>query len=205
MDVPLERSETTTLYVFSKAHRWELRPDHCIRRWCIAITQSVLFERLVLVVIIANCCLMAWDAPGARSAGQSELIDRLDLYFLYIFTFETLLRLVAHGPHCSPGGFFALPWVRFEGAIVAIAWLPLILIELGMPASEEISRIARSFRALRVLLIFDNLPSMKALVEAAFWSIPSLGSVSGVCLFIIGVMAVKTATAVAVYGSRYGC
>lgn len=189
------------------------RPDAKRRPCLVSIVESRPAEIMVNCVILANCLTMAWDAPVGIPPEERVLILRLDFAFLWVYTIESALRIVGYGPQHffrdrwlvrAARGSFAALWrpkcprcqipVRmharaqtFELLIVLISWLPIFL---AVP--EQAAWIARSMRSLRVLLLFDSVPGMKALVASALWAIPSLGSVSGVCFFIIGALALRS-------------
>ena len=161
-----------------------LNTDRQPRKLAIQIVESRPFEFIVPTTIVANCVTMAIDAPVGVPPPIKDMLAQANFLFLCLFTCEAVTRLVAHGAHSGRGGYFRSPWLVFEGAIVLVSWVPSVL----PSGNSAISTFARSFRALRVMLIFKSVPGMKELVTAALFAIPSMGHVGAVCAFALIVM-----------------
>ena len=130
---------------------WGLRADEEPRRTCLRLLDSPTVDLLVVGVILANCVLMALDVPTGVSPEFGAFIEWANNFFLGFYTLELLVRVVALGLHCEPGGFLSNPFNIFEGSIVLISWIVLLA-----PSGQEqnlVRSITRSFRSLRVLLL----------------------------------------------------
>jgi hypothetical protein len=168
---------------------WGLRADEEPRRTCLRLLDSPTVDLLVVGVILANCVLMALDVPTGVSPEFGAFIEWANNFFLGFYTLELLVRVVALGLHCEPGGFLSNPFNIFEGSIVLISWIVLLA-----PSGQEqnlVRSITRSFRSLRVLLLLGNIPGMPALVDAALTAIPAVWNVSGLCVVVVIIAAVS--------------
>ena len=168
---------------------WGLRADEEPRRTCLRLLDSPTVDLLVVGVILANCVLMALDVPTGVSPEFGAFIEWANNFFLGFYTLELLVRVVALGLHCEPGGFLSNPFNIFEGSIVLISWIVLLA-----PSGQEqnlVRSITRSFRSLRVLLLLGNIPGMPALVDAALTAIPAVWNVSGLCVAVVIIAAVS--------------
>ena len=62
------------------------------RKQAIELLEQPLFNPFILVTILANCAVMAWQSPlEPPGTWKSELVDQLDGAFLAIFTAEMLM------------------------------------------------------------------------------------------------------------------
>ena len=168
---------------------WGLRADEEPRRTCLRLLDSPTVDLLVVGVILANCVLMALDVPTGVTPEFGAFIEWANIFFLGFYTLELLVRVVALGLHCEPGGFLSNPFNIFEGSIVLISWIVLLA-----PSGQEqnlVRSITRSFRSLRVLLLLGNIPGMPALVDAALKAIPAVWNVSGLCVAVVIFAAVS--------------
>ena len=168
---------------------WGLRADEEPRRTCLRLLDSPTVDLLVVGVILANCVLMALDVPTGVSPEFGAFVEWANNFFLGFYTLELLVRVVAQGLHCEPGGFLSNPFNIFEGSIVLISWIVLLA-----PSGQEqnlVRSITRSFRSLRVLLLLGNIPGMPALVDAALKAIPAVWNVSGLCVAVVIFAAVS--------------
>jgi hypothetical protein len=99
------------------------RVYHLPRRWAIVVVESHVFETLALCTILANCVTMAADYPiDKEGTPKEELIDKINLVFLGLYTVEMVIKLAAFGVHCGNTGYWHNPWAVFEGAIVFVSW-----------------------------------------------------------------------------------
>lgn len=166
-------------------YAWGLTPEQEPRRTCLWLIENETFDRFVLLVILANCVLMALDVPTGVSPSLGIFIAEANIFFLGFYTVELLIRVVAVGLHSRPGGFFTDSFAVFEGLIVLVSWLAQLI-----PGEAGARSIARSFRALRVLLVLNDIPGMQQLVKAALQVLPSVSNVSGLCFGILLIMGV---------------
>lgn len=68
------------------------------RQWCYSIVVNIWFDRVVMVMILANCGFMLIDKPVlARGTLRYKLVHYSDMAFSVLFGTEALLKIVAFG------------------------------------------------------------------------------------------------------------
>ena len=158
-----------------------LPPDQHPRRAVIDLLESSLCEGVVLLIILANCVTLAMDSPSGIDPATEATLELLNRYFLYVYTCEAFLKMVALGTHCGAGSYLRDGWALFELFIVLVSWAPLLFDLSG----GKLSSVVRAFRALRVLLALTHIPGMLCLLTAATSCLPALGSVLGLCALLV--------------------
>jgi voltage-gated sodium channel len=96
------------------------------------------FEHAVTAVILANSVVMLW---GLLDHSREELLENVDLAFLWFFASELAVRLWR-----ARLGFFHSPWSCFDAAIIVLALLPVLG---GGIAVLRMARLARASHLLR--------------------------------------------------------
>jgi hypothetical protein len=165
---------------------WGLAVHQEPRRTCLWLVDSPAINNLVLVVILANCVLMAMDVPTGVSPELGIFMERANHFFLGFYTLELLARVVALGLHCEPGGFFSDPFTVFEGSIVVVSWIVLLV----PTDTHAVRSMMRCFRSLRMLFVLKEIPGMSELFNTARQCIPSVGNVAGLAFGILLIMGV---------------
>uniref|UniRef100_A0A3Q0QSQ9 Ion transport domain-containing protein n=1 Tax=Amphilophus citrinellus TaxID=61819 RepID=A0A3Q0QSQ9_AMPCI len=94
-------SATSALYIFS--------PFHPIRR--LAIRILVLF---IMCTILTNCCFMAMSEPAYWA-------KYLEYTFTGIYTFESLIKILARGFCVGPFTFLRDPWNWLDFSVIVMA------------------------------------------------------------------------------------
>ena len=88
-----------------------LSSTHCIRRAAAVVVSHPAFEAGVLCAIVANCVLLAMDAPGVRNDSTLRaVLDSSDAAFAGLFVLEAALKLVAWGAWGC--GAWCVYWAR---------------------------------------------------------------------------------------------
>ena len=74
-----------------------LLPGNAPRSWAIVMVESKVFDPFILIVIFANCVSMAWASPlDPPNTPKQDVLDVLEVTFLYIFTCEMLIKMLAY-------------------------------------------------------------------------------------------------------------
>ena len=92
-----------------------------VREFVIKIVTNPWFDRLILFFILANSVTLALDDP----LNPRSWISNLDYFFLSIFSFEMVLKIIAMGFIMRPYIYLRDPW-----NIVSFQFLILILVGL---------------------------------------------------------------------------
>ena len=139
------------------------------------LVSTALFDRFIMVVILLNAVTLGLETSPAVMARWGSTLYALDSLFLWIFTIELAMRLVAFGRD-----FPRDPWRIFDFVIVAIAW---------MPAGAAFS-VLRALRILRVLRLLGMVPSLRRVIGGLLAAIPGMGSIMGLLALVFYVFSV---------------
>uniref|UniRef100_A0A672GAT1 Sodium channel protein n=1 Tax=Salarias fasciatus TaxID=181472 RepID=A0A672GAT1_SALFA len=162
-------SATSALYIFS--------PFHPIRRVAIKILvhsypPSVLF---IMCTILTNCCFMAMSEPAYWA-------KYLEYTFTGIYTFESLIKILARGFCVGPFTFLRDPWNWLDFSVIVMAYVTEF-VDLG-----NVSAL-RTFRVLRALKTISVIPGLKTIVGALIQSVKKLADVMILTVFCLSVFA----------------
>ena len=103
----------------------------------------------------------------------------LEWVYLYIFTFELTMKIIAYGFIGHKHSYLRDAWCQLDFVVVTLAWLPIIFPE----AFGNMSAI-RSVRALRPLRALKRVPGMPVLIGSILKSMPALGNVAALSAFL---------------------
>ena len=143
------------------------------------------FDPIVLTAILLNCGTMAWESPlDEPGTMKSAIVGAAEWIFLFIFTFEMFTKILAYGFAMHKGSYLRDPWCQLDFVVVTMAWLPILYPALGNYS------VLRAFRALRPLRALKRLPGMPVLVQWILDVMPKMGSVFGLCSFMILVFGI---------------
>ncbi|KAH9426448.1 hypothetical protein DERP_011017, partial [Dermatophagoides pteronyssinus] len=160
-------SATKSLFILS--------PFHPIRRVAIYMLVHPLFSFLVIVTILINCILMTLP--------PEESIERTEIIFTTIYTFESCLKVAARGFILSRFTYLRDPWNWLDFAVIMLAYLTMGATDLG-----NLSAV-RTFRVLRALKTVAIIPGMKTIVGAVIESVKNLKDVVILLCFSLSVFA----------------
>uniref|UniRef100_H3CMI3 Sodium channel, voltage gated, type V-like, alpha b n=1 Tax=Tetraodon nigroviridis TaxID=99883 RepID=H3CMI3_TETNG len=162
-------SATSALYVFS--------PFHPVRRIAIKILvhSYTLFSLFIMCTILTNCCFMAMSEPA-------NWAKYLEYTFTGIYTFESLIKILARGFCVGPFTFLRDPWNWLDFSVIVMAYVTEF-VDLG-----NVSAL-RTFRVLRALKTISVIPGLKTIVGALIQSVKKLADVMILTVFCLSVFA----------------
>uniref|UniRef100_UPI003AB0C4ED sodium channel protein type 5 subunit alpha-like n=1 Tax=Centroberyx gerrardi TaxID=166262 RepID=UPI003AB0C4ED len=160
-------SATSALYVFS--------PFHLVRRISIKILVHSLFSLFIMCTILTNCCFMAMSEPAYWA-------KYLEYTFTGIYTFESLIKILARGFCVGPFTFLRDPWNWLDFSVIVMAYVTEF-VDLG-----NVSAL-RTFRVLRALKTISVIPGLKTIVGALIQSVKKLADVMILTVFCLSVFA----------------
>ena len=159
-----------------------LRPGSEPRRSAIFLVEARWFDPLIMATILLNCFTMAWESPlDPEGTWKAQLIDTCEMVFLGAFTVELLAKVLAYGF----GRYICNSWCQFDFVCVTLAWAPILFGDFGVQTS-----VLRAVRALRPLRILKRVPGMPGLIQAILSTVPKLGNVIMLMLFVSVVFAI---------------
>jgi hypothetical protein len=155
------------------------------RLFIFAIVESVIFDRAVLFVIMLNSVFIAAHDYWDLDAPQNKVEERLDVIFLILFALECLLKILAVGM-LGTNGYLRDTWNWLDFIVVVtgiIDWAAQNLIGLEL-------NFLRVFRVMRPLRSLTVLHEMKVIMNTVLLSIPRLGNVALMGLFLMTIFGV---------------
>ncbi|XP_033022305.1 sodium channel protein type 1 subunit alpha isoform X3 [Lacerta agilis] len=160
-------SATPALYI--------LTPFNPIRKISIKILVHSLFSMLIMCTILTNCVFMTLSNPP-------EWTKNVEYTFTGIYTFESLVKILARG-FCIDGfTFLRDPWNWLDFTVITFAYVTEF-VDLG-----NVSAL-RTFRVLRALKTISVIPGLKTIVGALIQSVKKLSDVMILTVFCLSVFA----------------
>ncbi|XP_072364238.1 sodium channel protein type 1 subunit alpha-like isoform X2 [Scyliorhinus torazame] len=129
----------------------------------------------IMCTILTNCVFMTMNEPAPWT-------KNVEYTFTGIYTFESLIKILARG-FCIDGfTFLRDPWNWLDFSVVLMAYITEF-IQLG-----NVSAL-RTFRVLRALKTISVIPGLKTIVGALIQSVRKLADVMILTVFCLSVFA----------------
>uniref|UniRef100_A0A452IJ43 Sodium channel protein n=1 Tax=Gopherus agassizii TaxID=38772 RepID=A0A452IJ43_9SAUR len=130
---------------------------------------------LIMCTILTNCVFMTMDKPP-------DWAKNVEYTFTGIYTFESLIKILARGFCIGHFTFLRDPWNWLDFTVIAFAYLTEF-VDLG-----NVSAL-RTFRVLRALKTISVIPGLKTIVGALIQSVKKLSDVMILTVFCLSVFA----------------
>ncbi|XP_010857251.1 PREDICTED: sodium channel protein type 2 subunit alpha isoform X2 [Bison bison bison] len=160
-------SATPALYI--------LTPFNPIRKLAIKILVHSLFNVLIMCTILTNCVFMTMSNPP-------DWTKNVEYTFTGIYTFESLIKILARGFCLEDFTFLRDPWNWLDFTVITFAYVTEF-VDLG-----NVSAL-RTFRVLRALKTISVIPGLKTIVGALIQSVKKLSDVMILTVFCLSVFA----------------
>ncbi|XP_061852662.1 sodium channel protein type 5 subunit alpha isoform X3 [Colius striatus] len=160
-------SATPALYILS--------PFHPIRRTAIKILVHSLFSMFIMCTILTNCVFMAQSETPSWN-------KYVEYTFTGIYTFESLIKILARGFCMTEFTFLRDPWNWLDFSVIVMAYITEF-VDLG-----NVSAL-RTFRVLRALKTISVISGLKTIVGALIQSVKKLADVMILTVFCLSVFA----------------
>ncbi|XP_078084353.1 sodium channel, voltage-gated, type I-like, alpha isoform X4 [Mustelus asterias] len=160
-------SATPALYILS--------PFNPLRKLAIKILVHSLFSMLIMCTIMTNCVFMTMDSPP-------DWTKNVEYTFTGIYTFESLVKILARGFCIDHFTFLRDPWNWLDFSVILMAYVTEF-VDLG-----NVSAL-RTFRVLRALKTISVIPGLKTIVGALIQSVKKLSDVMILTVFCLSVFA----------------
>uniref|UniRef100_A0A0G4I592 Ion transport domain-containing protein n=1 Tax=Chromera velia CCMP2878 TaxID=1169474 RepID=A0A0G4I592_9ALVE len=121
---------------------------------------------------------MALNEPFAPQS-RKKVLEEMDNAFLYCFTVEAVVKILAMGFVIERNSYLRDPWNQLDFTVVCLDWLSFFL-----QGSYNFS-ILRSIRILRPLRTINRFPGMRVIVKSLLDSLPLLADAFILFLFIV--------------------
>uniref|UniRef100_A0A8C1RMR6 Sodium channel protein n=1 Tax=Cyprinus carpio TaxID=7962 RepID=A0A8C1RMR6_CYPCA len=166
-------SATSALYIFSPFHPGKM--DNVLIFLLLSLTGCTLFSLFIMFTILTNCCFMAMSEPA-------QWAKYVEYTFTGIYTFESLIKILARGFCIGPFTFLRDPWNWLDFSVIVMAYVTEF-VDLG-----NVSAL-RTFRVLRALKTISVIPGLKTIVGALIQSVKKLADVMILTVFCLSVFA----------------
>uniref|UniRef100_A0A452TFU0 Sodium channel protein n=1 Tax=Ursus maritimus TaxID=29073 RepID=A0A452TFU0_URSMA len=160
-------SATNALYVLS--------PFHPVRRAAVKILVHSYPFMLIMCTILTNCVFMAQHEPPPWT-------KYVEYTFTAIYTFESLVKILARGFCLHAFTFLRDPWNWLDFSVIVMAYTTEF-VDLG-----NVSAL-RTFRVLRALKTISVISGLKTIVGALIQSVKKLADVMVLTVFCLSVFA----------------
>lgn len=146
------------------------------------------FDRFIMLLIVANCVLLALDDPDEDPNGDLiKFIDEVDTWFTVAFTVEMLLKVLGYGFVEFEDSYIRTPWNWLDFFIVVTSLLNLFAQSVNFSG-------LRTFRVVRPLRTVSKLKGLRVLVSSFLQSVPQLANtmvVLGFYFIVFGIIGMQ--------------
>ncbi|NXG22757.1 SCN5A protein, partial [Grallaria varia] len=180
--IVLNKKKTIFRFTATRA-LWILSPFHPIRRIAIKILVHSLFTLFIMCTIITNCVFMALtESSKTSSSPSSNILKYVEFTFTGIYTFESLIKILARGFCLNEFTFLRDPWNWLDFSVIVMAYV-------GAFSDMGSVSVLRTFRVLRALKTISVVPGLKIIVGALIQSVKKLANVMILTVFCLSVFA----------------
>uniref|UniRef100_A0A8C2UCB8 Sodium channel protein n=1 Tax=Coturnix japonica TaxID=93934 RepID=A0A8C2UCB8_COTJA len=130
---------------------------------------------LIMCTILTNCVFMTMSNPP-------DWTKNVEYTFTGIYTFESLIKILARGFCLEDFTFLRDPWNWLDFSVIVMAYVTEF-VDLG-----NVSAL-RTFRVLRALKTISVIPGLKTIVGALIQSVKKLSDVMILTVFCLSVFA----------------
>ncbi|OUC43122.1 transporter, cation channel family protein [Trichinella nativa] len=141
-------------------------------------------------MICANCLALAIYQPysGLDSDFRNTILEMLEYVFIFVFTIECLLKIVAYGFVMHPGAYLRNAWNILDFVIIVVGNCSTALSWANLPNVDV--KALRAFRVLRPLRLVSGVPSLQIVLNSVLQAMVPLFHVALLVLFVIIIYAI---------------
>jgi len=180
----LPKEGPTSLFIF--------REGNIIRKYAKFIAESKAFEYFILLTILFNCIVLAFDAPLPENdkSSMNEVAEKIEYYFLAIFLFELVVKIIAMGFVLHPKSYLRSGWNFVDFVVVITGLVILILGHSGSGTASINIKSLRAVRVLRPLKLISGIPSLQVVMTSIVRAMFPLMQVLFLVVFVIIIFAI---------------
>jgi hypothetical protein len=164
-----------------------------VRLFSLWIVEQPAFDNFILILIIVNSFLLAGEDQRDPQYFINVFANELDVYLTIIFTCECILKVIAFGFIRGPNAYLVDYWNWIDFTVVVTGLMMYLVPEqllvqfLGAGFTLDFLRVFRVMRPLRALTV---VPEMKKIVNTVLLSIPRLGNVGLMAMFLMTIFGI---------------
>ena len=158
------------------------------RRICAKFVFSHPFIILVMVCVVCNSVILALQDPGlANNTALQTSLNIADRAFLFIFTMEMLLKIVAQGFILHPKAYLRKGWNVLDFFVVAAG-----IIDFAISPGIEGNGLSaiRVVRVLRPLRTVSKIPALRKVLSKLISSLPQMRDVFVLLIFGCSILSI---------------
>ncbi|KAE8623232.1 hypothetical protein XENTR_v10005548 [Xenopus tropicalis] len=169
------------------------------RKSCINIVEWKPFEMIILLTIFANCIALAIYLPMPEDDTNSvnTILEKIEYIFLFIFTIEAALKIVAYGFILHSDAYLRNCWNILDFTIVSVGLFTIVLEQINKvqgvtaPGGTGFNvKALRAFRVLRPLRLVSGVPSLQVVLNSIIKAMVPLLHIALLVLFMIIIYAI---------------
>uniref|UniRef100_A0A3B4V6V8 Sodium channel protein n=1 Tax=Seriola dumerili TaxID=41447 RepID=A0A3B4V6V8_SERDU len=161
----------------------DLDPYYCNQKTFIVLNKRKVIFRfnaapafvVIMCTILTNCVFMTLTRPP-------DWTKNVEYTFTAIYTFESLVKILARGFCIGKFTFLRDPWNWLDFCVIVMAYVTEF-VNLGNLSALRTFRVLRAFKAISVI------PGLKTIVGALFQSVKKLSDVMILTVFCLSVFA----------------
>jgi len=161
-----------------------------LRKHCIAFVEWKPFDFFILFTIMGNCvCLACYTPfPGQDSNETNAILEKVEYVFLFIFTAECVMKIVAQGFFQHQNAYLRNAWNILDFTIVMIGVVSTILSTMKIDKFDV--KALRAFRVLRPLRLVSGVPSLQVVLNSIIMAMIPLLHIALLVIFVILIYAI---------------
>ncbi|XP_053562889.1 voltage-dependent L-type calcium channel subunit alpha-1S isoform X2 [Bombina bombina] len=169
------------------------------RKSCINIVEWKPFEIIILLTIFANCLALAiyLPMPEDDTNTSNAILEKIEYIFLFIFTIESCLKIVAYGFILHTDAYLRNGWNILDFTIVSVGVFTVLLEHINKAHGPDGGKgtgfnvkALRAFRVLRPLRLVSGVPSLQVVLNSIIKAMLPLLHIALLVLFMIIIYAI---------------
>ena len=152
----------------------------------LVFVKNPIFDNISLVVILANTVIILISDP----LDSNSLANSSDQYFLYIYSIEMIMKILAYGFVVPPNSYFKDLWNILDFLVIFVGWISFFLEKSS--GGQKISGLSglRAFRILRPLKTIKSIKGLRRIIGTLLESMLALGDIVIVLFFFFLIFAI---------------
>jgi hypothetical protein len=178
-----------SLFLFNQTNKFRL--------WCIDLITLKSFDNIILLMILLSTLrLILGTFEFLEGELTSIVLDAVDVFFIFVFLFEMIMKIVSFGFAMGEGTYIKDNWNRIDFIICCVSIIDLQAILSKYFSGNEggtslnFLRVLRILRTLRPLRFISHNVQLKIIINSLFDSIIPIGNVLIIVLVIIIVFSI---------------
>lgn len=138
-----------------------------------------------------NCVALAVATPYPKgdTNDTNQLLERIEIIFLVIFTAECFFKIIAYGLVMHQGAYLRSVWNILDFVIVVIGLFTVAMSSIMKEGSFDVKAL-RAFRVLRPLRLVSGVPSLQVVLNAIIKAMVPLLHIALLVIFVIVIYAI---------------